>query len=239
MAKECFCGCGRKVRWGRKRISNALGAQFDKDLRLFRGAADDPAQAEHAAELADLVATGEPIRDALRDLVHGTITRDQFDRAAGRAWIKRASDMRGRVVRQVLDEDYAGWNAHAQAQLVHGGRRAPAVLLEVEDTGTTVNHDPRVRLRLRVEPEGEPPFELERKLLVSRVAVPRAGERVEVFYDPEDPERFTFRLADLTDDAPAPDRVELLERLARLHADGALTDDEFRAEKARILGSAP
>ena len=37
-------------------------------------------------------------------------------------------------------------------------------------------------------------------------------------------------------DDPADDRVELLERLVRLRDSGALTQAEFEAEKARILG---
>jgi len=41
--------------------------------------------------------------------------------------------------------------------------------------------------------------------------------------------------ADHTTDEGA-DRIGQLERLARLHADGALTDEEFAAEKARVLG---
>ena len=32
------------------------------------------------------------------------------------------------------------------------------------------------------------------------------------------------------------DRIEALERLAKLHATGALTDAEFAAEKRRVLG---
>ena len=32
------------------------------------------------------------------------------------------------------------------------------------------------------------------------------------------------------------DRIEALERLAKLHASGALTDAEFAAEKRRVLG---
>jgi hypothetical protein len=35
---------------------------------------------------------------------------------------------------------------------------------------------------------------------------------------------------------PSEDRIAQLERLAQLHASGVLTDDEFAAEKARILG---
>jgi Short C-terminal domain len=34
----------------------------------------------------------------------------------------------------------------------------------------------------------------------------------------------------------APDRIEMLTQLGKLHADGTLTDEEFAAEKAKILG---
>jgi Short C-terminal domain len=37
-------------------------------------------------------------------------------------------------------------------------------------------------------------------------------------------------------DDPGDDRIEQLERLAKLHDSGALTDAEFAAEKARVLG---
>jgi Short C-terminal domain len=36
--------------------------------------------------------------------------------------------------------------------------------------------------------------------------------------------------------APPPDSIAELERLARLHESGALTDEEFTAAKARALG---
>jgi hypothetical protein len=38
---------------------------------------------------------------------------------------------------------------------------------------------------------------------------------------------------------PAPDTTSELERLAALHASGALSDEEFAAAKARILGQSP
>jgi hypothetical protein len=36
--------------------------------------------------------------------------------------------------------------------------------------------------------------------------------------------------------AEAPDKIEMLTQLGKLHADGTLTDEEFAAEKAKILG---
>jgi Short C-terminal domain len=232
MARECFCGCGLDVPFGRRRAANAVGAQFDEQLRVLRGALErgaDPALAEH-------VAGGEALRDSLRDVVHGTIDRGDYDKSASRAWMKRALEVRTRLADEVAGQDYAGWNTLEQSELVHAGSLAPGVVIEVKDTGTTVNNQPRVRVRLRVQPEGEPPFEVERKLLVSRLAIPRAGERVEVAYDPDDRDRFTFRTADLADDvAGAPSRLDELAKLAELRSSGVLTDDEFEAEKRRIL----
>ncbi len=36
---------------------------------------------------------------------------------------------------------------------------------------------------------------------------------------------------------PPPDPYDQIEHLAQLHASGALTDQEFAAEKAKVLGS--
>ena len=229
MATECFCGCGVEVPFGRRRAANALGAQFDEQLRVLRGALERGAD---PGRLAELVARGEALRESLRGVVHGTIDRSDYDKPASRAWMKRALDERGRLAEEVAGQDYAGWNTLEQSELVHAGSRASGVVIEVKDTGTTVNNQPRVRLRLRVQPEGEPPFEVERKLLVSRLAIPRAGERVEVAYDPDDRDRFTFRIADLAD---APSRLDELAKLADLRSSGVLTEAEFEAEKRRIL----
>ena len=229
MATECFCGCGVEVPFGRRRAANAVGAQFDEQLRVLRGALERGAD---PGRLAELVAGGEALRESLRGIVHGTIDRNDYDKAASRAWMKRALDERGRLAEEVAGQDYAGWNTLEQSELVHAGSRAPGVVVEVKDTGTTVNNQPRVRLRLRVQPEGEPPFEVERKLLVSRLAIPRAGERVEVAYDPDDRDRFTFRVGDLAD---APSRLDELAKLAELRSSGVLTEEEFEAEKRRIL----
>jgi hypothetical protein len=236
MATECFCGCGLEVPFGRRRAANAVGAQFDEQLRVLRGALERGADPGRQQPLAELVAGGETLREGLRGVVHGTIDRADYDKSASRAWMKRALDERARLADEVAEQDYAGWNTLEQSELVHAGNRAPAVVIEVKDTGMTVNNQPRVRLRLRVEPEGEPPFEVERKLLVSRLAIPRAGERGEVAYDPDDRDRFTFRGADLAG-AGAPSRLDELAKLAELRGSGVLTEDEFEAEKRRILAS--
>jgi hypothetical protein len=244
MAKECFCGCGREVPFGRNRIANMLGSRLAQDIELFQGSIDRAPDPEHDDELRRLVVTGAPLRDKLREVVHGTLDRKDYPKADGERWLDEANDHRKRIAMNAVDGDYAGMNGYKQAQLVHTGIRAPAVIVDVRDTGTTLNESPRVELTLRVEPPGEQPFELRHKMFVSRVKVPRVGERVMVFYDPEDRSRFTFQNADVVDDvaaaapAPAPvDAVEQIAKLAELHASGALSDDEFTQAKQRLLAN--
>ena len=239
---ECFCGCGMDVPFGRRRVANMIGDKCAEHLAVVSGALERGTDPEHSAQLSDLASRGQPILDAVREVVHGTRDRRDFDKDASRAWMKEAIEVRERLAKAAIAEDYVGWDALEQSALVATGSRAPGVLTDVRDTGTTINENPRVEVRLRVEPPGEEPFELARKLMVSRVRVPRIGERVEVLYDPDDHERFTFRVADLTDDVvtaaqPAGDpTIEALERLARLREQGVLSPEEFDAEKRRVLG---
>ena len=139
-------------------------------------------------------------------------------------------------------------------------------MVSVQDTGTTINDNPRVKMVFRVEPlDGAPAFDAEKKTTVSRVEIPRQGDRYPVWYDAQDPS--TWAYATIADDtgratmrqlfgdvaetfvgmnapaAPAPpasaggqDTVEQLAQLANLHQQGLLTDDEFAASKAKLLG---
>ena len=67
------------------------------------------------------------------------------------------------------------------------GVEAEATILAVSDTGVTLNKNPYVRLRLRVEPMGMPVYETEAKAMVSRVMIPRPGNGVRVKFDPNKP----------------------------------------------------
>jgi Short C-terminal domain len=80
-------------------------------------------------------------------------------------------------------------------RLQESGRRASATVLEVSDSGIAVTSgsgalvsDTEVALKvhLRVEPEGEPAFELHERFRFSQLAVPVAGQKVAVIFDPDD-----------------------------------------------------
>ena len=239
MASECFCGCGREVPFGRKRAANMVGDRMRQDIALFEGTLERTPDPEHDADLRRLVADGATLRDKLRDVVHGTADRRDYPKDDGKRWLQEAGDHRDRITKRVVQEgDFAGWNALDQAVLAETGVAAPATIIDIRDTGMTVNDQPRALIVFRVDgPDGT--FELSRKVLVSRVTLPRVGERVTVYYDARDSSKFTFRLRDLTDDpiggaAPA-DPVEQLAKLAALHESGALSADEFAAAKQRLL----
>ena len=131
----------------------------------------------------------------------------------------------------------------------------------------TVNDNPRVKMSFRVEPvDGSPAFDVEKTRTVSRVEIPRQGDRYPVWYDTTDPMK-TWAYATVVDDngratmrqlfgdvaetfvgmnapaAPAPvgsggqDVVEQIKQLADLHEQGILTDEEFAAQKAKLLGA--
>jgi len=144
--------------------------------------------------------------------------------------------------------------------LFETGSKGAGTVIGVHDTGTTINDNPRVKMTFRVEPlDGGPAFDVEKKTTVSRVEIPRQGDRYPVWYDPQDPSQWAY--ATVADDtgratmrelfgdvaesfvgmgapaAPVPQTTaaEQLKQLADLHAQGALTDDEFAAQKAKLL----
>jgi membrane protein implicated in regulation of membrane protease activity len=141
------------------------------------------------------------------------------------------------------------------AELMRTGVRGIGTIVEVADTGTTVNDNPRIVIRMRIEPDDDSaPVERRKKATVSRVAVPRAGERYPVWFDRIDPDKWMFG-TDMDESAPAEVKemfaraqagaasadppesspVEELVRLTGIWKDGALTDAEFADAKARLL----
>jgi hypothetical protein len=72
------------------------------------------------------------------------------------------------------------------------GEPAEAVVIDIWDTGITLNDDPVVGLRVRVERKDRPPYEATiEKSLVSRVRIPQVqpGCRVLIYVDRNNPSR--------------------------------------------------
>jgi hypothetical protein len=79
------------------------------------------------------------------------------------------------------------------AKLLETGAKGVGTIQRVQDTGMTVNDNPRVKISVSVEPlEGGPPVELQKTATVSRVDIPRAGDRHPVWYDPADLKNWVY-----------------------------------------------
>jgi hypothetical protein len=184
-----------------------------------------------------------------------------------------------------------------EKRLQEQGVRASAVVLEIATSGMAVTNgaegvvsNPELvrKARLRVEPDGRPAVEIEKRFRFPQLAVPSAGMRIPVIFDPEDTDTVILdqspeahiqsalqssgisqegmeKVRSLTSAAlsgasrdelramaaasfqpmpmpmPAPNaeqtKLDQLEQLAGLRERGVLTDEEFAAQKAQILGS--
>ena len=69
------------------------------------------------------------------------------------------------------------------------GIDASADVLSVMDTSTTINMNPVVEMKLMVTPAASAAFETTARTMVSRIAVPRKGDKINIKYSPADATR--------------------------------------------------
>jgi len=86
-----------------------------------------------------------------------------------------------------IDQGQAAIDNVSQMNWVaQNGLDASAEVLAVADTGATVNMNPVVELRLMVTPTAGAGFETTARTMVSRIAVPRKGDKLTIRYNPID-----------------------------------------------------
>lgn len=245
-AAGCSCGCGRRVRGLRLRAADGLARRMRTDLAVFRAARADGVPCD-GAELDALVAGAGPLLEQLTARVHGDAGGSDVDKRAVTAWLRRAEGPR----REISCAAVGGLTGPlgAAVEIFYAGVRSPGRIVAVRDTGMTVNTQVRAEVTVEVHPPGEEAVVLTHRVLVSRIAFPRVGDRVEVGVDPADPDRFAWRPAPGGGEAPTErqgadagvvgpaERVALLRELGDLHRAGVLSDEEFGAEKRRLLGA--
>lgn len=80
-------------------------------------------------------------------------------------------------------------NMNQNSAVIKNGISAPAVILRADDTGTTMNDSPQVRLTLQVNPEYGPSFQAVTTTFVGRLQIGliTPGSACVVRYDPSDP----------------------------------------------------
>ncbi len=73
------------------------------------------------------------------------------------------------------------------AWIAQAGMDATAEVLSIQDTGTMINNNPVVVLGLKVQPAAGAEFNTTAQAMVSKIAIPRVGDKIKIKYNPADP----------------------------------------------------
>ena len=76
------------------------------------------------------------------------------------------------------------------AYLAQSGMAGTAEVLSIEDTGTLINFNPVVKLKLKVTPPYGAEFETTGQSAVSKIAIPRVGDKINIKYNPNQVDQF-------------------------------------------------
>jgi len=71
--------------------------------------------------------------------------------------------------------------------IAQAGMDATAEVLSIQDTGSLINMNPVVILKLKVQPAMGVGFETTTQTMVSKIAIPRVGDTIKIKYNPADP----------------------------------------------------
>jgi hypothetical protein len=63
------------------------------------------------------------------------------------------------------------------------GLAGTAEVLTIADTGMLVNYNPVVKMKLNVTPQFGPPFQVDTETAVSKIAIPRVGDKLNIKYN--------------------------------------------------------
>jgi hypothetical protein len=89
---------------------------------------------------------------------------------------------------------FLGRRSQKNQELMRDGIHGTAQVLSAEQTGTYINHQPQVRLRLRIQAPGVEPYELTKRVTVPMIAVGTlgSGRPLSVAIDPGDRDRIAI-----------------------------------------------
>jgi hypothetical protein len=119
---------------------------------------------------------------------------------------------------------------------IKNGITAPAKVLEVWDTGVSINDNPQVGMLLEVTPPGGTPFQAKAKRVVSRLkaALVQPGVTAEVKYDTQKPQRLQILTININE-SPSSGTAARLEELSQLREKGLITGEEYNQKREEIL----
>jgi hypothetical protein len=92
----------------------------------------------------------------------------------------------------VMDQGQAAMDMQKSGNmLAMSGLPATAEVVAIADTGASVNDNPIVKLSLKVTPSmGMPAFDTVGETMVSKIAIPRKGDKINIKYNAADPKQF-------------------------------------------------
>ena len=73
------------------------------------------------------------------------------------------------------------------AWIAQSGMDATAEVLSIQDTGSLINMNPVVVLQLKVQPTVGAEFTTTAQTMVSKIAIPRVGDKIKIKYNPANP----------------------------------------------------
>lgn len=73
-----------------------------------------------------------------------------------------------------------------QQELLQSGVSASAEVMSIQDTGQLINYNPVVIMQLKVKADYGGEFDTTTQMVVSKIAVPRVGDTIQIKYDPAD-----------------------------------------------------
>jgi uncharacterized membrane protein len=122
--------------------------------------------------------------------------------------------------------------------VIKNGVPAKARVIEVWDTGTTINENPQVKLRLEIRRNDGSLYQCDVKTIISRLEVGRVqpGCTADVKYDPGNPNRVELVHLDLKGAVqPGEEIAGRLQNLDTLREQGLITAEEYQKMRDEIL----
>lgn len=120
---------------------------------------------------------------------------------------------------------------------IPNGVDAPAKVLKVWDTGTSVNDDPQVGLLLEVTPPAGGAFQVESRTFVPRMDAyfAQPGIAATIRYDPGHPQRNQILELKLAKPGEGGSPTSRMEELERLREKRLISDAEYQDKRKEIL----
>jgi hypothetical protein len=192
MAATCACGCGRPIEGIRQRANNEAARQMTQHLAVMRGALERDEAGNRSAETQAMVDEGTALLTEITRYLHGEVSRDDLDGKAAKQWLRKGGKLADALARSSAGPTWEPDDPRT-ARLAQSGVRVPGVVVDVQRDGMGNERVADLAMRVSVRMDDGATTELTRSLSIAVVKAPRVGDRIEVAYDPDDPNRFVYR----------------------------------------------